>query len=84
MHDGNDTHDKCDDGADNGGDGSAFDAELREAEIAADEQIVEDDIDKVGNNIGIHGNFGIAGSALCRVMVSETTLKNIDVYKRQG
>ena len=67
MQNGRDAHDECGNCADDARNRGAFDAQFRKTEIAADEQIVEDDVNAVGNNVRIHGDPGVADAALCRV-----------------
>ncbi len=62
-----DAHDTGDHGSQHGGQRGTCDAEGGEAQVTADEQIVQNNIDGIGSDVGAHGDFGIAGTALRRV-----------------
>ena len=53
--------------SEDGGQRRAFHAQRRESEVAADQQVVSDDVQHVGRHIGGHGDAGVAGAPLRRV-----------------
>ena len=64
---GADTHEGGRNGSEYGCDSGTVNPPFREAEVASDEQIVEDNINDAGHNVGRHGDPRIAGAALCGV-----------------
>ena len=77
--------DKGDELSDDGGEGSAGNAELGESEVAVDEEIIEDHIDAVGDEIIEHGGARIpdatqrGGNGACQRHGQETGQLDLEI-----
>lgn len=60
-------HDCSNNGTEDGGQCCTGDAECRETQMTADQQVVEDHVDGAGGQIRAHCDAGLSGAALCGV-----------------